>query len=108
MPTLPKFHQLRSLAIRLGVSIIHSLEPGQFFLFVLEFFSGPFPDLNRSAQQESFVTVEAQSVGTKVDPVEMMVAEGVKFLVAAVLAVNNQRLVIWHIITLAEIFKDCR
>src|SRR5882724_7793897 len=38
----------------------------------------------------------------------MMIAEGVELLVAAVLAVDNQRLIIRHIISLAQIFKNGR
>src|SRR5437868_15407823 len=38
----------------------------------------------------------------------MMIAEGVELLVAAVFAVDNQRLIIRHIISLAQIFKNGR
>ncbi len=64
--------------------------------------------MDGATQQKGLVTVKAQRIGTVVNPIKMVIAEGVEFFIAAVFAVDDQGLVFRHVIAFAQVLENGR
>ena len=107
-PSLPEDFQFGSRAIVALSAVIHLLPLGQVLLPLLDFLpaQSAFGDL--VAHQPRFEAVKAEHVRAVVDAISEVIAERVEFLIRAILAIDDERLMRRNIERLAKILEDGR
>src|SRR5262245_3824089 len=105
-PPFPELGQLRALAMALRGAVIDALEFGEFLLFFGQFVALPAAGFELLPQQIRLVAIKAQRMRTVVDAEQMMIAEGIEFFVGPILAIDDQCLIVGHVVGLAQILEE--